>query len=177
MDYDTFSKYKGDGKCTELHIYDNTDYLSPLLDSVNCKELHLFTTSKDPSKGDTEALVRAMSSRVEILHLGGSNDGVTLDFDTLKMYKGDGKCREVHCNSVCIGWSWFDGPHESWDFEEEERKKLITASDGYILGMKDKWLDDESAETLAKQMNWDLHVKIQNCQYLLSRKKRVNMNM
>jgi len=158
MAYDTFSKYKGDGKCTELHINDCPDYhLSPLLDSVNFKELHLhpFTGSKNLSQGETEALVRAMTSRVEIVHLGGSKDGVTLDFETLKMYKGDGKCREVHCNGVSIGWSWLLGV------------------DGDILGRKDKWLTDESAATWAEQMNWDLKVKIQNCEYLLSRKKTV----
>jgi len=174
MDYDTFSKYKGDGKCTELHIHYYSDYyLSTLLDSVNCKELHLFTGSKDLILGETEALVRAMTSRVEILHLGGSNDEVTLHFDILKLYKGDGKCREVHCHSVCIGWSWFDDHYEYEYFDEDDRKKLIVVGDGYILGMKDKWFDDESAETWAEQMNWDLQVKIQNCEYLLSRKKKV----
>ena len=114
-----------------------------------------------------------MTSRVEILHLGGSKDGVTLDFETLKMYKGDGKCREVHCNGVLIGWSWFDNPYDYCDFDDDDHKNLITAGDGDILGRKDKWLDDESAATWAEQMNWDLKVKIQTCEYLLSRKKTV----
>ena len=175
MDYETFSKYKGDGKCTEVHIIDCPDYhLSPLLDSVNCKELHLFTGSKDLCQDETEALVRAMTSRVEIVHLGlaGSQvetgqhkETVTLDFDTLKMYRGDGKCTEVHCNGVYIGWSEF-----VVDFDDDDHVDLITSSDGYIRGRKNKWLDDEDVETWAEQMNWDLKVENQDGDYLLSRK-------
>jgi len=178
MDYDTFRKYKGDGKCREVHIFYTPDsHLSSLLDSVHCEELHLFMGTNDLEQYETKALVRAMKSRVEILHLGagGSQNGVqrgtvTLDFETLKMYKGDGKCREVHCNDVCIGVIEFDGPYNYRDFAEEYHKDLITC-DGYIRGRKDKWLDDESAETWADLMNWDLQVKIQNSQYLFSRKK------
>ena len=174
LDYDTFGKYKGDRKCKELHIFDSPDYyLSPLLDSVNCKELHLFAGIKELDHDETEALVRAMTSRVEIVHLGGSRETVTLRFDTLKMYKGDGKCSEVHCNRLCIGQSKFDGPRDYWDFNEEDHENLIYSGDGFIFGMKDKWLDDESAKTWAEEMNWDLEVKIQNGEYLLSRKKKV----
>ena len=155
MDYDTFSKYKGDGKCRELHIIDCPDSVQ-ILDSVNCKELHLFTQSNGLSKDETEALVRAMTSRVEIVHLGGGvytdtfgfENSVTLDIETLQKYKGDGKCREVHCNSVLYRPT-------PGDFE-------------YF-----KWLDEESAETWAEQMNWDIEVKIQNGEFLLSRKKKV----
>ena len=179
MDYDTFSKYKGDGKCSEVHLIDCSDNnLSSLLDSVNCKELHLLSRSTDLNQAKTEALVRAMTSRVEIVHLGGSKDGVykdsvCLDFETLKKYKGDGKCKEVHCNHVSMGWSSFDGPREYWDFSKDEHEDLITASDGYILGKKDKWLDDDSAKTWAEKIDWDIEVKIQNCEFLLSRKKEV----
>ena len=155
MDYNTFSKYKGDGKCRELHIIDCPDSVQ-ILDSVNCKELHLFTQSNGLSKDETEALVRAMTSRVEIVHLGGGvytdtfgfENSVTLDIETLQKYKGDGKCREVHCNSVLYRPT-------PGDFE-------------YF-----KWLDEESAETWAEQMNWDIEVKIQNGEFLLSRKKKV----
>ena len=179
MDYDTFSKYKGDGKCREVHIIDNHDHISSsLLDSVHCEKLHLFNRSKELNKDETEALVRAMISRVEIVFLGESQDGVykdpvCLDFETLKMYKGDGKCKEVHCNRVAIGWSWFDGYRDYCDIDEDEYEDLISAGDGFIMGKKDKWLDDERAETWAEQMNWDIEVKIKNCEFLLSRKKKV----
>jgi len=175
MDYDAFGKYSGDGKCTELHIIHHPEsHLSPLLDSVNIKELHLFAGSTDWNRDETEALVRAMSSRVEILHLGGKDedhkDTVTLDFDTLKMYKGDGKCREVHCNKVCIGWSKFDTLYDYWDFDEDDYENLITSSECYVYGMKNKWLDEEGAKNWAGQMNWDFRVKNQDCNYVLSRK-------
>ena len=175
MDYDAFSKYKGDGKCTEVHIYNHPDnYLSPLLDSVNIKELHLFSGSTELNQDETEALVRALTSRVEILHLGGKDEDnkntVTLDFDTLKMYKGDGMCRSVHCNSVCIGWSKFDTLYEYCDFDEDDHENLISCSESYVYGMKDMWLNEEGAENWAGKMNWDLRVKNQDCEFVLSRK-------
>ena len=116
--------------------------------------------------------MRAMTSRVEIVHLGGM-DGVnkttvTLDFDTLTEYKGDGICREVHCNHMCIGWHTDDD--EDFEFEDDE-EKLITDEDCLVVGGKDKWMDDESAATWAKQMNWDLQLKNEHCEYILSRKK------
>ena len=61
----------------------------------------------------------------------------------------------------------------SQGFHFSEKTLQQASSHGDILGMKDKWFDDESAETWAEQMNWDLQVKIQNCEYLLSRKKTV----
>ena len=75
---------------------------------------------------ETEALVRAMSSRVEIVHLGNKESvwskwgdlPVSLDFDTLTKYKGDGKCSEVHCNNLHIGWSDDNGDDScdgGWD--------------------------------------------------------------
>ena len=162
MAYDTFSKYKGDGKCTELHINDCPDYhLSPLLSSVNFKELHLFTGSLNQE--ETEALVRAMTSRVEIVHLGERNSGgwlhVSLDFDTLTKYKGDGTCREVHCNYLRIGWS-DDDVDDSFDSCESPEQVS-----------KDKYIDATSAQTWAEKMNWDLEQFSGG--YLLSRKKHI----
>ena len=107
LDLDEFRKYKGDGKCKEVYIsvnYEEYD-LTNLLDSISCKELHLYTSYiKRLNQEETKALVRAMTSRVEILQLG-QKDGedvcapksASIDFDTLTQYKGDGKCREVHC--------------------------------------------------------------------------------
>ena len=162
LDFDTFRKYQGDGKCREIHIAKGTEYdLTTLLDSVTCKELHLFTAGMDEemrdtlSEKETEALVRAMTSRVEILQLGTKDDdpcidhfhtGVTVDFDMLTQYKGDGKCREVHCNCVCIG------------------KKYQ-----YIN-------EDKNADTWAEKMNWDINEFLNGyanaC--LLTRKKDVS---
>ena len=187
MEYDTFSNYRGDGKCTEMHIMNPPNHhMSSLLDSVNIKELHLFSGSTNLDQKETEALVRAMTSRVEIVHLGGKDgeykDTISLDFDTLTKYKGNGKCREVHCNHMCIGWrddDYFDDVDGSFDYEYEdpiehhERRGriLITSDEGhYVYGLKDKWIDDESAETWADQMNWNLKVENQDGNYLLSRK-------
>ena len=178
LDYDAFSKYTGDGTCTEVHIANHSDYhLSPLLDSVNCQELHLFTETKELSQKETEALVRAMTSRVEIVHLGRKGghfkDTVTLDFDTLTKYKGDGKCREVHCNNLCIDWSNVDDPYYGpgcEDFDERGRGNLITTDEGYAYGLKDTWMDEESAKTWAEKMNWDIKVENQDGEFLLARK-------
>ena len=118
LDSDTFKKYQGGGKCREIHIAKSVEYdLTSLLDSVNCKELHLSTGFKKIDRlnqRETEALVRAMTSRVEIVQLGSRDDEddvekfeyeeykVSLDFGALTKYKGDGKCREVHFNhTVC----------------------------------------------------------------------------
>ena len=185
IDSDTFSMYGGDGKCREVHICCHSEYhLSPLLDSVNCKELHLFVKSRCLRKEETESLVRAMTSRVEIVHLGGKDkdgeyrDSISLDFDTLTKYKGDGKCREVHCNHVCIGWrdddddDASDHDYEDPDERDERRGRILIKNDEghHVYGLKDKWIDDGRAETWAEQMNWDLKVENQDGDYLLSRK-------
>ena len=110
--------------------------------------------------------MRAMTSRVEIVHLGGFKDTVTLDFDTLIKYKGDGECREVHCNHVCIGWNKFDTlvRIDRWILTTDaDEENLITIDEGYVIGMKDKWMDDESAKSWAEKMNWDLQVQNQGC--------------
>ena len=61
-----------------------------------------------------------------------------------------------------------------WDLDEEN---LIyeenSIDEGYVIGMKDKWMDEESAKTWGEKMNWDLKVKNQVGGYLLSRKKKV----
>ena len=185
LDHDSFSKYNGDGKCKEVHIFNHSEcHLLSLLDSVNCKELYLYTETKILREDETEALVRAMTSRVEILHLGRKDeeykDTVTLDFDTLTKYKGDVKCREVHCNKLCIGWSDADDPFYRFDDDDDDQDdddadergqgSYITWDDGYVYGMQDKWMDNESAEAWAEQMNWDLKVINQDGEYILSRK-------
>ena len=105
---------------TNVINYDMTS----LLDSLQCKELHL---AQRLNQEETETLVRAMTSRVEIVHLG-NRDGITsLDVDTLTKYKGDGKCREVHC-------FWID----------------LLSSGG------DRWIEYESIETWAEEMNWNI---------------------
>merc|ERR1719239_170291 len=120
-----------------------------------------------------------MTSRVEIVHLGGKDkdgeyrDSGTLYFDTLTKYKGDGKCREVHCNHVCIGWRDDDDDDDDYstsDYEyedpydrDERRGRILIKSDEghYVYGLKDKWVDDKSAETWADQMSWNLKVENQ----------------
>ena len=117
---------------TNVINYDMTS----LLDSLQCKELHL---AQILNQDETEALVRAMTSRVEIVHLG-NRDGVTsLDVDTLTKYKGDGKCREVQC-------FWID----------------LLNSGG------DRWIDYESTETWAEEMNWNIDTSTDICTEIIS---------
>ena len=121
--------------------------------------------------------MRAMTSRVEILQLG-QKDGedvcapksASIDFDTLTQYKGDGKCREVHCNHMCIGWSDDDSDDSDWlgniDISPEGRVERARR--------KSKWLDATITQTWAEKMNWDIQtvdmVKIGYIGYLLSKK-------
>ena len=72
--------------------------VTSLLDSVNCTKLHL---TQKMNKEETDALVRAMAARVDDVYLGGSGN-INLDVDTLTQYKGDGKCRAIHCIAIGI---------------------------------------------------------------------------
>ena len=116
--------------------------------------------------------MRAMTSRVEIVRMGCHfehlKDTATLDFGTLTKYKGNGKCREVHCNYVCIGW--IDADDDGHRYRDEKGRGILLMDQGYVYGLKDKWMDDENAEDWAEQMNWDLKVINQDGEYLLSRK-------
>ena len=157
LDFETFKTYQRDGTCREIHItnYCLTDYdMTTLLDSVSCKELHLTTMQKRLNQKETEALVRAMTSRVEIVHLGEKKSGyfANLHFDTLNKYDGQGTCNQVVVHRINIGGEMPDG---SWDG---------------IMGD----LGDEEAETWAKMMGWDLKGEGEG-RYLLSREKQVDL--
>ena len=79
----------------ELHIKNVSGCdLVTILDNVNCK--HLYIWSQCLGSEETQALVRAMESRVEKVVLFG---GVTLDIRNLIEYSGQGKCRVVRCYS------------------------------------------------------------------------------
>jgi len=67
--------------------------LVTILDSVKSKELDISRQSLGSE--ETQALVRAMESRVEEVELYE----VTLDIRDLMKYNGQGKCREVRCYS------------------------------------------------------------------------------
>jgi len=67
--------------------------LVTILDSVKSKELDISRQSLGSE--ETQALVRAMESRVEEMELYE----VTLDIRDLMKYNGQGKCREVRCYS------------------------------------------------------------------------------
>merc|ERR1712137_4786 len=100
-------------------------------DSLHCKELHL---AQRLNQEETEALVRAMTSRVEIVHLGNRDGVISLDINTLTKYKGDGKCREVH-------FFWID----------------------LLNGGGDQWIDYESTETWAEEINWNIDISLLSC--------------
>ena len=67
--------------------------LVTILDSVKGEVFWICRQSLDSE--ETQALVRAMESRVEIVLL---NAGVTLDIRELMKYSGQGKCRKVGCD-------------------------------------------------------------------------------
>ena len=67
--------------------------LSPILDSLQCKTLEIDSQSLNTE--ETQALVRAMESRVEELEL---DDGLALEIRDMMEYSGQGKCWEVWCD-------------------------------------------------------------------------------
>ena len=82
---------------------DVTNYdVTTLIDTVHCKELIL--SDQKLNQEETEALVRAMATRVEIVRLF-IMDNVRFDLETFGSYKGDGKCKEVHITIVAVGES------------------------------------------------------------------------
>jgi len=66
-----------------------------ILDSVNCECLSISYQSLDSE--ETQALVRAMESRVEELELEEGH-WMTLEIRDLMDYSGQGKCRKVLCD-------------------------------------------------------------------------------
>ena len=78
-----------------IEIINVTGYnVTRLLDSVCCSRLKV---TQKLNQEETNALVRAMSTRVDEVYLGGDG-GHSLDVDTLTQYKGDGKCSVICCN-------------------------------------------------------------------------------
>ena len=64
--------------------------LLTILDNVRCEQLCIYKRSLGTE--ETEALVRAMETRVEEVELGD----VTLEMETLTKYSGRGKCNKVY---------------------------------------------------------------------------------
>ena len=135
-----------------VHITNVTDYdMTSLLDSLHCKELHL---TQRLNQEETEALVRAMTSHVEILHLGSKKGMVSLDVDTLTKYKGDGKCREVRCVWIKVtpdvedeGDQVHGGGGATGDVDPFE-------DDDTYGHCRRQWIDYMSTKRWAKEMNW-----------------------
>ena len=71
----------------------NCDLVS-ILDSVKCKGLKI--NRQTLSCEETQALVRAMESGVEVVVLGLGGE-VSLDFRALTQYSGQGKCERLVC--------------------------------------------------------------------------------
>jgi len=155
-----------------ITIRDVTNYdVTTLIESVRCKELIL--SGKKLNQEETEALVRAMTTRVEIVQLDmdavGLDYSVSLDFDTFTNYTGDGICRLVSFNHTCIKWS----DDESDDTDDDWGDMIARRASWQT---KHKWLDATSAQAWAEKMNWDLHDDTgfrgyAYGLYLLSRKK------
>ncbi len=66
-----------------------------ILNSVRCERLYI--TRQSLGSEETQALVRAMESRVSELELNGGCSTMTLDINTLTSYNGLGKCTKVKC--------------------------------------------------------------------------------
>ena len=64
--------------------------LTPVLSNVKCRELKIIDRSL--STNDTQNLLTAMDTRVEVVELGAEG---TLDMETLAQYDGKGECEEV----------------------------------------------------------------------------------
>ena len=84
--------------CVEYSLAINNNVsncdLGSILGSVKCELLCI--SNRTLSREETQALVRAMESRVEWVRLGYSGDE-SLDMTALTQYSGHGKCRFVLC--------------------------------------------------------------------------------
>ena len=80
------------GRVTIMNVSGSDWDLVTILDSVKSEELVICRQSLDSE--ETQALVRAMESRVERVRLYYK---VTLDIRDLMKYSGQGKCRKMGC--------------------------------------------------------------------------------
>ena len=94
--------------------------LVTILDNVRSEELYIVKQSLWTE--DTEALVRAMETRVEAVELGD----LTLEMETLTKYSGHGKCNKVMS----------DGESDLYDFlgakYREELRSWATSKGWYV---------------------------------------------
>ena len=105
------------------------------MDSVQCKEL--IMSHPKLNQEETEALVRAMTSRVEIVRMAIVNDVGGLDLDEFRKYKGDGKCKEVYI---------------SVNYEEHDLTNLLDSISCKELHLYNLYnsLDQEETEALVR---------------------------
>ena len=77
----------------QLHIINvRSTTLVDILDNIKC--IDLVIEKQSLGREETQAVLRAMESRVENVDL---RDGVSLDLTTLTQYSGHGKCERVWC--------------------------------------------------------------------------------
>ena len=92
---------------TRMHIYlgivTGCDLIS-LMDSLKCSSLYF--RSQIIGREETQALVRAMESRVEEVRRASCGARMTLDIMELLKYSGQGRCRYFECNEVMILDYW-----------------------------------------------------------------------
>ena len=106
--------------CVEIEKVRGCDLVS-LLTSPKSKCEGLFIDCQILGKEETQALVRAMESHVEHVHIG---DEVTLDIEALAEYSGQGVCKKVvlWCPSLAEApLSWRPMYHELSRAVEEMR--------------------------------------------------------
>ena len=84
--------------------------LVAILDSVECEVLQI--TRQNLSTEETQALVRAMETRVEETWLGFGSK-VSLDIEALTQYNGQGKCRSITIASSSLSLGT-EEKYENW---------------------------------------------------------------
>ena len=127
-------------KRVRINNISNTD-LCPILDNVKSQSLGFFLQSLHSE--ETKALVRAMEANVEIVDLAF---GVSLDFEALTQYSGQGKCDIVkyygdkHIPNRIMNFQYLRrwAQRNNWEAIESLRWKNLDDSIRLILSRKKK---------------------------------------
>ena len=109
-------------RCVFIKNVSGCDFVT-ILDSVKSQELDIYYCSL--GNEETEALVRAMETRVRVVWLLDT----TLDIEALTKYSGRGRCRRVLCYEATAATyrelrSW--ASNKGWKVARDNRKDFMT---------------------------------------------------
>lgn len=100
--------------------------LVKIIDSVKCKKLCIFKQNLD--KEATEAVVRAMDTRIELAHLERGKDiQWKLDMEALNKYNGKGRCRCI------ILWVGREDKYRQWLRDWAQGRDWSVINDGVCM--------------------------------------------